>query len=376
MENNKHNFIAIGNDKILRLGIGMSKMGTNDYHSSSHIRDRFETLEYFTNFGKIFVDTASLYGNGFSETEIGKNIFLKRKHYFLSTKFYPDEKKTDLEIIESVNNSLKRLKTDYVDLLQIHWPNTLFGTDRLICLLELIKEKALAKYIGVCNYEHNEILELNKGLKNFQISTNQIEFNLVVQSYFNKQILESNSYINLAFSVLNQGRLAANNCQLGYVDFLSKKYKCKKVSIILAWALSYEKILPLVKVSSLSHAKELLKSFKLTLTSDELNYLESLSNNSIKYIDLKKIKLVSDNYRKPYFTKDQALANKDNLIPSPYSLAKRFKNSEVLIPLKVFKKNEEEYIIDEYDPIGQSKLYWSWVIAFPRRKVPVTIINN
>lgn len=96
-------------------------------------------------------DTAQLYGN---EAEVGtafKNLQIPRDEIFLTTKVAEDNQGYD-QIIKSVKESLKKLQTDYVDLLLVHWPieRAFFDTWRAF---EDLKKAGLAKSIGVSNYQ-------------------------------------------------------------------------------------------------------------------------------------------------------------------------------------------------------------------------------
>ena len=96
-------------------------------------------------------DTAQLYGN---EAEVGtafKELQIPRDEVFLTTKVAEDNQGYD-RTIESVKESLKKLQTDYVDLLLVHWPieRAFFETWRAF---EDLKKAGLAKSIGVSNYQ-------------------------------------------------------------------------------------------------------------------------------------------------------------------------------------------------------------------------------
>ena len=64
MENYINNYFG---EALFPIGIGMSKIGSQKYNSQKHIKDRLDVIDFFSKFGKIFIDTASIYGNRFKK---------------------------------------------------------------------------------------------------------------------------------------------------------------------------------------------------------------------------------------------------------------------------------------------------------------------
>ncbi len=97
------------------------------------------------------VDTAAMYGN---ETEVGQGIRragLDRDALFLTTKiWHTDLAAGDLE--RSVEQSLKRLGTDHVDLALVHWPNPNVPMEETMRALNAVREAGLTRHIGVSNF--------------------------------------------------------------------------------------------------------------------------------------------------------------------------------------------------------------------------------
>ena len=108
---------------VAAIGQGTTGMGTKHLHSKEYIQQRINTLRLGIDLGMTFVDTASLYGNGFSEEVVGKALIGIRDKCFLATKFYPHEDMSSQDISMALEGSLRRLQTHWVDLYQIHWPN-------------------------------------------------------------------------------------------------------------------------------------------------------------------------------------------------------------------------------------------------------------
>ncbi len=120
------------------------------------------------------VDTAQIYGN---EAEVGEAISgsgIVRGDIFLTTKVWVENYKHDA-FIASVDESLTKLKTDYVDLLLLHWPNEAVSLAEQIGALNAVKEAGKVRHIGVSNFTTALMAEA-VALSSAPLVTNQIEY--------------------------------------------------------------------------------------------------------------------------------------------------------------------------------------------------------
>ena len=74
------------------------------------------------------IDTASVYGNGHSERIVARAVGKERDRVVIATKVFANEMQHD-QVMAACERSLVNLKTDYIDLYQIHWPSGAFGSD-------------------------------------------------------------------------------------------------------------------------------------------------------------------------------------------------------------------------------------------------------
>ncbi|GAA4159299.1 aldo/keto reductase [Shinella granuli] len=120
------------------------------------------------------VDTAQIYGN---EAEVGEaiaNSGVARGHIFLNTKVWIENYGHDA-LIKSVDESLKKLKIDFSDLLLLHWPNDAVSLAEQIGALNEVKEAGKVRHIGISNFNTALIAEAAE-LSKAPIVTNQIEY--------------------------------------------------------------------------------------------------------------------------------------------------------------------------------------------------------
>jgi aryl-alcohol dehydrogenase-like predicted oxidoreductase len=180
--------------------------------------------------GMTTIDTASVYGFGLSEELVGKATKGKRDKVQILTKFgmswdgkegeyffeTKDNSGKDIKIykhsskekvIQDCDSSLKRLKTDYIDLFQIHWPDATTPVSETMEALELLVQKGKIRAGGVCNY-NRELTD--QAFKTFPLASNQVPYSMVNRN-IEKEIVpycvEKNIGI-LAYSPLQRGLLS------------------------------------------------------------------------------------------------------------------------------------------------------------------------
>jgi aryl-alcohol dehydrogenase-like predicted oxidoreductase len=202
---------------ISSIGLGTWAYG-NDFFGEVEDKKSIKTIRKAVDLGINFIDTAPAYGDGHSEKVVGKAIKDIRDKVVLATKCgtYREGPKYihDLSperIRKDIEDSLRRLKVDYIDLYQIHWPVEDTPLKTTVEELLKIKEEGKFKYLGVCNFD-SELL--NVIAKMTEIVSLQPQYSLLqrdIEEDSIKYVLENN------LSVLSYGTL--------YGGILTGKYK-------------------------------------------------------------------------------------------------------------------------------------------------------
>ena len=152
-------------------GIEVSNIGLGTLHYGIYLDESqsINQVHYALDNGINFIDTAPLYGNGSSETILGKALKGKREQAIVTTKFGLKSScnnnkfsvdvcsLTDAYIKESLNNSLKALKTDYVDLFMVHAFDQSVPQEEILSTLSKLKDDGKVRAIGCSNYSPEEI---------------------------------------------------------------------------------------------------------------------------------------------------------------------------------------------------------------------------
>lgn len=177
------------------LGLGCWSFGGGEYWGVQDQGDVDKVVHGAVDMGVNYFDTAEVYNDGRSEASLGKAIgALRRDKILLGTKISPSNCYPEL-LFEHCEASLRRLKTDYIDLYMIHWPIHAhsirhFSEDQgvidnppslmgAIETLRELKKEGKIRYFGVSNYAKSRLLEV----PDFdEIAVNQLPYNLLCRA--------------------------------------------------------------------------------------------------------------------------------------------------------------------------------------------------
>jgi len=266
-------------DKKIKLNNGLEipciGLGTYQIRKKSEIEN---VIKIGYNTGYRLIDTAVVYGNEKLIGDALKKLKIKRNEIFIITKIYKDDMKYD-KVKKSIESSLKKLQTDYIDILLIHWPEVEKSEDRINvwkALEESVEEKKV-KMIGVSNFCK---IHLEQILNNCKIKPviNQIECNPIYYDEETINYCEQNGIVIQAycpFAEWNE-KLVENDI---IVNIAKKKEKSVS-QIILKWLLQKNKI-PLPKSVHGDYIKQNFDLNGFYLTEEEMTQIDSL--NSINY---------------------------------------------------------------------------------------------
>ncbi len=147
------------------LTLGTMIFGENSSRSTPE-KEAIRIIDHYLAQGGNHIDTADVYAEGRSEEIIGKALHKKRKDVILSTKVrFSNSKKPNnnglsrLHIIDGVNASLKRLKTDYIDLLYVHCWDPLTPIEETVRVLEDLIRSGKVRYIGISNFKAWQLMK-------------------------------------------------------------------------------------------------------------------------------------------------------------------------------------------------------------------------
>ena len=179
--------------------IGGFNWGTQDE------KDSVAAIEASLDGGINFLDTAPMYGDGASEKLLGRILKGRRDRLVVATKVSPDNLGRD-KLKESCETSLRHLQTDYVDLLQVHWPNRAVPVEETLKAMEDLMKEGKVREIGVSNFGPRDLTEV-LGLATVQSS--QLAYSLLWRAveYEIQDLCAREDVGILCYSPLAQGLL-------------------------------------------------------------------------------------------------------------------------------------------------------------------------
>lgn len=253
---------------ILNNGVKMPLLGFGTYNAKDLVKLN-DSIKKCIKIGYRHIDTASFYGN---EEVIGcaiKESDISRNDIFLVDKVWNSEQGYE-NTLKAFNKSVKKLKSDYLDLYLIHWPQSL-NRETWKAFEKLYKEGYI-RAIGVSNFTINHLKEL---IENAEIipAVNQIEFHpRLVQ----KDLMEYCKLNNIqleAWSPLMRGSVF----QIPLLQKFSYKYKRTISQIVLRWDLQMG-VATIPKTTTLTRIKENADIFDFEISKEDMNEIEKLND--------------------------------------------------------------------------------------------------
>ena len=217
--------------EISVIGHGTWGMG-NDIFGEVDENSAIKSLHASIDAGVNFIDTAAVYGEDReSEKLVGKALSGRRDQVVLATKVgvlryektcYVNCLKPEVIRIE-LEKSLKALRTDYVDLYQIHWPDNNTPIERTVEELARMKEEGKIRAIGVSNYSVEQIKTASKVT---DIASAQPQLNLLNRNSVSNGIIphcEANDIAVLTYGSLAGGVLSGKMSKMPEVEGKEKR---------------------------------------------------------------------------------------------------------------------------------------------------------
>jgi aryl-alcohol dehydrogenase-like predicted oxidoreductase len=216
--------------QVSRICLGMMSYGSNRFQSwvlapAEGVRFVRMALESGIN----FFDTADFYSQGQSEETLGRAVaqLTKRENVVLATKVGmpvgpgPNDRGLSRKhIFAAVDASLRRLKTDYIDLYQLHNPDPETPIEETLSAMADVVRAGKARYIGASNYASWELALANRAMHtdhSMRIATTQMEYNLTFREVERELVpmCLAEGIGGLAYSPLARGWLAGNRLDPG-----------------------------------------------------------------------------------------------------------------------------------------------------------------
>ena len=254
-----------GGEAVPALGMGTWRMGEEAGRRSQEIA----ALRHGIELGMRLLDTAEMYGEGRTETLVGEALSGRRDQVFLVSKAYPHHAGGDT-LPAACERSLRRLRTDRLDLYLLHWPGSI-PLEETVEAMEGLRRAGKIRHWGVSNFDTDDMDDLIAA-GGESCATDQVLYNLGRRGPEHDLLpwLAGRSMPAMAYSPVEQGRLASAKPLVP----LARRHDATAAQVALAWLLSRPGIIAIPKAGTRAHVEENQAAAGLRLAPDELAELD------------------------------------------------------------------------------------------------------
>lgn len=217
------------------------------------------------------VDTAQAYEN---EEYVGDALAqssVPRDQIFLTTKVWLENMhEGDLE--KSVDQSLQKLKTDYCDLILIHWPHQDIDFDETLGALDKVRQKGKTRLMGISNFTVDQMKKVREDL-GYDVAVNQCEYHPYIDQSPVLDYVRDQNMVFTCYSPIARGKVMKDDA----IKAMAEKYGKNAAQIVLRWQIQQDRVITIPKSSSHDHIKANLDVFDFELDADDMNTLFNMA---------------------------------------------------------------------------------------------------
>ncbi|MGM3225711.1 aldo/keto reductase [Dickeya zeae] len=253
------------------IGQGTWFMG----ESAQRRRAEVSALQAGIDLGMTLIDTAEMYADGGAEEVVGEALCGRRDQVYLVSKVYPHNAGGE-RAIAACERSLKRLKTDYIDLYLLHWRGRIPLTDTITAMERLQLAGKIGRW-GVSNLDTRDMVELWSCQGGNQCQTNQVLYHLASRGieYDLLPWCQQRQLPVMAYCPLAQaGQLRHDLLAHPAVVQVARQQALTPAQVLLAWVVRQSGVIAIPKASTLAHVKENAVALDVTLSPEQIAILD------------------------------------------------------------------------------------------------------
>ena len=261
---------TINNIRIPKIGFGTWRIGGENSANPAQDARSLTALKSALELGYTHFDTAELYAAGHAEELLGQAVResgLERAALFITSKVSPEHLGYD-DLLHSCENSLRRLRMDYLDLYLIHWPARGMNLAEAFRALNKLVADGKVRHLGVSNFDL-KLLEEAAALSETALLTNQVSYSLPDRTYAKNGVLaycQKKGILLTAYSPVKR-RFIAGNKQL---KMLAVKRGVTTQQIALAWLVRQPGVITIPMSFDPKHQADNLAAADIDLTESDL----------------------------------------------------------------------------------------------------------
>ena len=252
--------VNVGGARIPALGFGTWQLEGDD--CAAGVKDALAM-------GYRHIDTAQIYEN---EAEVGEGMAasdVPREDIWLTTKVWYERASAD-EVKRSTEESLKKLRTDYVDLLLFHWPQPDTPMEETLKAMAALQESGAARHIGVSNFTPSL---LKQALGIAPIRALQVEYHPFLAQEPLLALCREHDLMLTAYSPLARGRVLKD----ATLKTIGERHGKSPAQVALRWLVDQPNVSAVPKASSQGHRQANLDIFDFELTDADRGAIDGLA---------------------------------------------------------------------------------------------------
>ena len=248
------------------FGIGTWRMGER----AASCKDEVAVLRYALDRGIALIDTAEMYGEGGAEDVVGEAIAGRRDEVFVVSKVYPHNAGREAAR-KACERSLKRLRTDRIDVYLLHWRGGV-PLEETVAGFEELRSAGKVRAWGVSNLGVADLEELGRIPDGSNCVTDQVLYNLQERGleFDLLPFCRKNEVPIMAYSPLFQGDLKGKRA----LSAVAKRHGKSPAQIALAWLLRHPDVVVIPKTSKTARIDENMESLDIELSAEDLATLD------------------------------------------------------------------------------------------------------
>jgi 2,5-diketo-D-gluconate reductase B len=250
---------SIKGERVPSLGLGTYRLTGEDCVGS---------VGRALSMGYRHVDTAQMYGN---EAEVGRGIRdsgVERGEIFVTTKVWPSDYARD-GVIRKTRESLKKLGTEYVDLLLMHWPPNGVPLGETLGAMRELQGEGAVRRVGVSNFSPSLVEEASE---HAEVFCNQVEYHVYMRQDALLDQARRVDYLLVAYKPLSRGGVGGD----ATLREIGGAHGKTAAQVALRWLVQQEKVAAIPKATGEEHLRSNLDVFDFELSDEEMDRVSTL----------------------------------------------------------------------------------------------------
>lgn len=263
-------FLSLKGAQMPALGFGTWKLTGQECAKS---------VDFALGEGYRHIDTAQIYEN---EAEVGDGIrqsAVDREKIFLTTKVWRNHFAGD-NVMASVDESLGKLKTEYVDLLLVHWPFPEAPVSKMVEEVVAVMEAGKARAVGVSNFTVAQMQEAQK-VSGGKIAVNQVEYHPYLSQKPLLDYARKENIVVTAYSPVARGKAVKDEA----LAEIGRKYAKSAGQVTLRWLVQQDGIAAIPKSATPDNIRANLDIFDFELSEDDMARIFAMGSDAGRQVN-------------------------------------------------------------------------------------------